>query len=113
MWMEMVEPYLIWMKLFDVMDQSFPPLDRVPTSAYRQSKKMGLPLVEFTLKSFKFTDEEIKHMHLPLVLTAMTQKLQVIHRRSETLESDLNASLFVFTRNRYNMSHLRKSYHKS
>ncbi|ORZ17804.1 Dopey, N-terminal-domain-containing protein [Absidia repens] len=76
MWMEMVEPYLIWMKLFDVIDQSFPPLDKVSNSTFGHSKKMSLPLVEFTLKSFKFTDEEIKHMHLPLVLTSMTQKLQ-------------------------------------
>jgi hypothetical protein len=76
--MEMVEPYLIWMKLFDIIDCSFPPLGKViPSRLDGNSKKVGLSLVEFTLKSFKFTDDEIKHMHLPLVLTALTQKLQV------------------------------------
>ncbi|KAI8329724.1 Dopey, N-terminal-domain-containing protein [Chlamydoabsidia padenii] len=77
MWMEMVEPYLIWIKLFDVIDQSFPPPGKATNPRLGgNSKKAGLPLVEFTLKSFKFTDDEIKHMHLPLVLTALTQKLQ-------------------------------------
>lgn len=76
--MEMVEPYLIWMKLFDIIDCSFPSLGKTTHSRLDgNSKKVGLPLIEFTLKSFKFTDDEIKHMHLPLVLTALTQKLQV------------------------------------
>ncbi|KAI8082733.1 Dopey, N-terminal-domain-containing protein [Halteromyces radiatus] len=72
MWMEMIEPYLIWGKLFNIIDISFPPLSKASSSKFGQpSRKTGLKLVEFTLGSFKFTDEEIKHMHLPLVLESI------------------------------------------
>ncbi|KAG2225478.1 hypothetical protein INT45_010305, partial [Circinella minor] len=76
MWMEMMEPYLIWMKLFALFDANFPDKTGVFKPANLENNLKNLTLIEFTLKSFKFTDEEIRQMHLPLILSAMTQKLQ-------------------------------------
>ena len=78
MWMEMMEPYLIWMKLFALFDANFPDKAGVFKPSNLENNLKNLTLMEFTLKSFKFTDEEIRQMHLPLILSAMTQKLQVI-----------------------------------
>lgn len=82
MWMEMTEPYLIWMKLFEMADGSFPGKSsssiqgsKVPSS--KNADLENLRLLEFALTSFKFTDEEIKHMHLPLFVGSLTQKLYV------------------------------------
>ncbi|KAG0174439.1 hypothetical protein DFQ29_007496 [Apophysomyces sp. BC1021] len=87
MWMEMVEPYLIWMKLFEILDSSFPgkrPLQNGATTAVdSRPKPDSLRLVEFTLKSFKFSDEEIRQFHLPIIVAALTKKLQEsIHNAS-------------------------------
>ncbi|KAI9494202.1 hypothetical protein BDB00DRAFT_337729 [Zychaea mexicana] len=76
MWMEMMEPYLIWMKLFALFDVNFPDKSGVFRASNLETNLKNLQLMEFTLKSYKFTDEEIRQMHLPLVLSAMTQKLQ-------------------------------------
>ncbi|CAO3632308.1 unnamed protein product [Cunninghamella echinulata] len=76
MWMEIVEPYLIWKKLFNIIDQTFPTSPKSAGPGVDYSQKEGLKLIEYTLKSFKLTDEEIKHFHLPLVLAAMTKKLK-------------------------------------
>lgn len=79
MWMEIVDPYLIWKKLFNIIDQTFPKSPKSAGPGVDYSQKEGLRLIEYTLKSFKLTDEEIKQFHLPLVLAAMTKKLKVIH----------------------------------
>ncbi|ORY92300.1 Dopey, N-terminal-domain-containing protein [Syncephalastrum racemosum] len=79
MWMEMTEPYLIWMKLFEMADGSFPGKSPAVQGSKLSSSKSAdlenLRLLEFALTSFKFTDEEIKHMHLPLFVGSLTQKL--------------------------------------
>lgn len=82
MWMEMVEPYLIWTKLFELFDNSFPGKDG-QSKGKRGNDLENLQLLEFTLKSFKFTDDEIKHMHLPLVVAGMAQKLQVLTSKKQ------------------------------
>ncbi|CAO3630393.1 unnamed protein product [Cunninghamella blakesleeana] len=82
MWMEIVDPYLIWKKLFNIIDQAFPKSPK-STGLGVDNLQNGLKLVEYTLKSFKLTDEEIKQFHLPLVLAAMTKKL----RKSITYDS--------------------------
>ncbi|KAI9258777.1 Dopey, N-terminal-domain-containing protein [Phascolomyces articulosus] len=76
MWMEMMEPYLIWMNLFALFDANFPDKAGAFKLSNLKTHLNNLNLIEFTLKSYKFTDEEIRQMHLPLVLAAMTQKLQ-------------------------------------
>lgn len=94
--MEIVEPYLIWKKLFDIVDTSFP-LTSPPSagSVVGYSHKEGLSLIEYTLKSFKLTDEDIKHMHLPLVLAALTQKLKVTEKKKKR-ERYSNVFFFFF-----------------
>ncbi|KAF7726823.1 hypothetical protein EC973_008424 [Apophysomyces ossiformis] len=80
MWMEMVEPYLIWTKLFGILDLSFPGKPAIRngsmTAPNVESELDNLRLVEFTLKSFRFSDEEIRQYHLPMVVATLTKKLQ-------------------------------------
>ncbi|CAG8730026.1 1458_t:CDS:2, partial [Racocetra fulgida] len=68
MFMEMLEPYLIWMKLYGLLD--------------KLSSKDGLDTavskIGFVLDSIKLHEEEIEQIHLPLFLTALLCKLQVI-----------------------------------
>lgn len=71
MWMDMVEPYLICMKLFELIDSSFP-----NSSKKTQNPLENLRLVEFILESFQFSDDEIKYVHFPFILAALTRKLQ-------------------------------------
>ncbi|RIB04667.1 Dopey, N-terminal-domain-containing protein [Gigaspora rosea] len=67
MFMEMIEPYLIWMKLYGLLDK-FLSKDGLDTAV--------LDLVDFVLNSFKLHEEEIEQIHLPLFLTALLCKLQ-------------------------------------
>lgn len=77
MWMDMVEPYLICMKLFELIDTGFP--STTTTNTKKTSKFSdtleSLRLVEFTLESFQFADDEIKHIHFPLIVAALCKKL--------------------------------------
>lgn len=88
-----MEPYLIWMKLFSLLDASFPGKSGVQgsnTKGYSSSDMDNLNTIIFSLKSFKFTDEEIKHMHLPFVVVALAQKLRVDILRIFTVISQLS-----------------------
>lgn len=80
MWMEMVEPYMVWAKLFSIIDKSLPSKSSdstISTKKFSPEEDLdNLRLVQFTLESFKFTDQEIRQMHLPLVLAALSQKLE-------------------------------------
>ncbi|RCI05672.1 hypothetical protein CU098_013294, partial [Rhizopus stolonifer] len=71
MWMDMVEPYLICLKLFEVIDTSFPVTTRKSTGQLE-----NLKLMEFTLDSFQLADDEIRQIHLPLILAVLTRKLK-------------------------------------
>ncbi|KAI8640170.1 Dopey, N-terminal-domain-containing protein [Parasitella parasitica] len=76
MWMDMVEPYLVCMKLFELIDTCF---SGTAMTNKKSSKSIGtldsLRLVEFTLESFHFADDEIKQIHFPLILAALVKKL--------------------------------------
>ncbi|ORX62705.1 hypothetical protein DM01DRAFT_1314259 [Hesseltinella vesiculosa] len=72
MWMEMVEPYMIWKKLYGLLDQMYPPL----AAEVADKGAETLNLIEYTLHAFKFTDDDIRQMHLPLVIIAMAQTLK-------------------------------------
>ena len=67
MWMDMMEPYSICMKLFEILDTCFPP-----------NKKMTdhMDLIGFTLEEFHLTDEEIKQIHYPFMLASLSRKLK-------------------------------------
>ncbi|CAI2173784.1 1528_t:CDS:10 [Funneliformis geosporum] len=80
MFLEMINPYLIWMKLYGLVQDRFSAQDGLDTSA--------LDLVDFVLNSFQMHDDEIEQIHIPLFVTALLRKLQVnanfIHRISQT-----------------------------
>lgn len=71
MWMDMMEPYLICLKLFELIDTSFP-----ANKANHEKNLNSMKLVEFTLQSFRLSDEEIKHVHFPLILASLSRKLK-------------------------------------
>lgn len=73
MWMDMMEPYSMCMKLFEVLDTCFP--GKKNNNAPEKDVE-GLKLIQFTLESFKLTDEEIKHVHYPLMLASLSKKLK-------------------------------------
>ncbi|CAG8547676.1 3387_t:CDS:10 [Dentiscutata erythropus] len=93
MFMEMIEPYLIWMKLYGLLDK-FSSKDGLDTAA--------LDLVEFVLNSFKLHEEEIEQIHLPLFLTALLCKLQSFANDSKfsanisQVETALKLALDIF-----------------
>jgi hypothetical protein len=71
MWMDMVEPYLICLKLFELID--------VPFSTNKKTVNRSLDhmqLMEYTLETFHLIDDEIKHIHFPLILASLTRKLK-------------------------------------
>ncbi|KAI9253612.1 hypothetical protein BY458DRAFT_443069 [Sporodiniella umbellata] len=70
MWMDMMEPYLICMKLFECLDTNFP-LNKSSPQALEKLK-----VIEFALTSFKLTDDEIYHAQFPLLLAVMSKKIQ-------------------------------------
>ncbi|CAO3668855.1 unnamed protein product [Rhizopus stolonifer] len=70
MWMDMMEPYLICMKLFECLDTNFPS-NKLPHALEK------LKVVEFALTAFKLTDDEIQHVHFPLLLAVLSKKLQI------------------------------------
>ncbi|KAI8359989.1 Dopey, N-terminal-domain-containing protein [Blakeslea trispora] len=71
MWMDMVEPYLICFKLFETMDNAF-------LNAHKSTPQHleGLLLIEFILDSFKLADDEIRQIHFPFILAALTRHLK-------------------------------------
>jgi hypothetical protein len=78
MWVDMVEPYLICIKLFELVDTCFPGNNNNNNKNQQRQQSSNLEsikLMEFTLKSLKLTDDEIKHIHLPLILAALSKKL--------------------------------------
>ncbi|KAL1915944.1 uncharacterized protein VTP21DRAFT_6332 [Calcarisporiella thermophila] len=68
MFVEMVTPYLFWMKLFNLMDENF------PSSA--SANTLPLDLIEFVLDTFKLLEEEIQLLHMPLLLLAIVCKIE-------------------------------------
>ncbi|CAG8680344.1 18141_t:CDS:10 [Gigaspora margarita] len=93
MFMEMIEPYLIWMKLYGLLDK-FLSKDGLDTAV--------LDLVDFVLNSFKLHEEEIEQIHLPLFLTALLCKLQSFANDSKfttyisQVETALKLALDIF-----------------
>ncbi|CAG8458839.1 9044_t:CDS:10 [Racocetra persica] len=93
MFMEMLEPYLIWMKLYGLLDK-LSSKDGLDTAA--------LDLVGFVLDSIKLHEEEIEQIHLPLFLTALLCKLQSFANDSKLtacipqVESALKLALDIF-----------------
>ncbi|KAI8375993.1 Dopey, N-terminal-domain-containing protein [Radiomyces spectabilis] len=91
MWMEMVEPYLIGLKLFETLDTSFPGKTSLQTEdgvsrIAPQANLDAMCLVEFSLQSFKLTDDEMKRAHLPLILASLTRKLQDVVRHPSFID---------------------------
>ncbi|RIA92963.1 Dopey, N-terminal-domain-containing protein [Glomus cerebriforme] len=91
MFLEMIDPYLIWMKLYGLVQDRFSAQDGLDTSA--------LDLVDFVLNSFRMHEDEIEQIHMPLFMTALLCKLKMFanetdfsHRISQT-ESALLLSL--------------------
>lgn len=85
MWMDMVEPYLICMKLFELIDTCFsgtPPKKGARFSDHLET----LRLIEFTLDSFHFADDEIRHIHFPLIVAALCKKLNNALKRPNFIE---------------------------
>ncbi|KAI8987465.1 Dopey, N-terminal-domain-containing protein [Mycotypha africana] len=86
MWMDMIEPYLICRKLFELLDNDFTNITSSSSSSSSSSSKThkkafstfveNLELMEFVVDSIHFTDDEIKHIHFPLIVTAMTKKIK-------------------------------------
>ncbi|RUS22466.1 hypothetical protein BC937DRAFT_88992 [Endogone sp. FLAS-F59071] len=74
MFIDTVEPYLIWMKLFALVDNKFPS---------SESGISALDLVDFVLRSFKMHDEEVQQIHLPLFLLALVSKIDASTESSE------------------------------
>lgn len=70
MWMDMMEPYLICLKLFEMIDTCF------PGKGNNEKNLSSMKLVEFTLQSFRLSDDEIKHVHFPLILATLSKKLK-------------------------------------
>ncbi|KAI7900396.1 uncharacterized protein BX663DRAFT_413470, partial [Cokeromyces recurvatus] len=76
MWINMVEPHLICMKLYELIDISFPGVTASNKKVVQNTTNSeNIHLVEFTLDIIHFTDDEVKHIHLPLILAALTKKL--------------------------------------
>ncbi|KAL9539118.1 hypothetical protein MBANPS3_010455 [Mucor bainieri] len=87
MWMDMVEPYLICMKLFELIDTCFSgTTTTTPKRAKWSNPLETLRLVEFTLASFHFADDEIRHIHFPLIVTALCKKLNDALKRPDFIE---------------------------
>lgn len=79
MWLDMVDPYLVWSKLFGLMDTRYPGKGSTgePDDNNYKQELDDLLLILFLLQNFKMADEEIQQMHLPLFLAAAVQKLEV------------------------------------
>ncbi|RHZ59323.1 hypothetical protein Glove_364g9 [Diversispora epigaea] len=67
MFLEMIDSYLVWMKLYGLVQNRLSFNDGLDTTA--------LELMKFVLNSFKLHEEEIEKVHLPLFLTALLCKL--------------------------------------
>ncbi|KAM3578985.1 hypothetical protein VKS41_008521 [Umbelopsis sp. WA50703] len=78
MWLDMVDPYLVWSKLFHLMDSRYPGKgsnSTLDSTAYKQELD-DLSLILFLLERFKMADEEVQQMHMPLFLAAAVRKLE-------------------------------------
>lgn len=81
MWIDMTDPYLIWKKLSEAVHDNF------PTEAGKDA--YALDLVIFFLKSFKITDDEMQHTHIPMFLLLVLSKIQdIIHEDKLILYTD-------------------------
>ncbi|KAG9286705.1 hypothetical protein G9A89_012255 [Geosiphon pyriformis] len=78
MFMEMIDPYTLWSKLYGQMQDQFPSHD--------EKGKTALDLVGFVLNFFKLDEEQIQRMHIPLFLIALLCKLQVLANSSDFIE---------------------------
>ncbi|KAG0261587.1 hypothetical protein BG011_000876 [Mortierella polycephala] len=69
MWIDMTDPYLIWKKLSEAIYDNFP--------AESDKEPYALDLVIFFLNSFKLNDEEMQHMHIPMLLLFLLTRIQI------------------------------------
>lgn len=86
MWMDMVEPYLICMKLFELIDTCFSGTAAPKKGAKFSDHLETLRLIEFTLESFHFADDEIRQVHFPLIVAALCRKLNDALKRPNFIE---------------------------
>ncbi|KAF9918461.1 hypothetical protein BX616_008681 [Lobosporangium transversale] len=70
MWIDMTDPYLIWKKLSEAIYDNFP--------AELGKETYAVDLVIFFLNSFKLSDEEMQHMHMPMFLLFVLTRIQDI-----------------------------------
>ncbi|CAG8507748.1 1615_t:CDS:10 [Paraglomus brasilianum] len=96
MFLEMVPPYLIWMKLYALVMDHFPSNDGKDTEA--------LDLVDFILTSLTLHEEEIQQIHLPMFLTALLCKAESLANSTDftsyisQIESALRLALDLLKR---------------
>lgn len=89
MWLDLVDPYLVWSKLFALMDTRYPGKENGVDSESRsyQQELEDLSLILFLLQTFKMADEEIQQMHMPLFLAAAVRKLEVKEKTNQFLQN--------------------------
>lgn len=78
MWLDIVDPYLVWSKLFHLMDTRYSgqgSSNALDSTTYKQEID-DLSLILFLLERFKMADEEVQQMHMPLFLAAAVRKLE-------------------------------------
>ncbi|CAG8446762.1 2882_t:CDS:10 [Ambispora leptoticha] len=75
MFLQMIPPYVLWMKLHHLVKEQFPSSDSQATKA--------LDLIYFVAQEIKLHEEEIQQIHLPLFLTILLHKLQVLANSPE------------------------------
>ncbi|KAI9289079.1 Dopey, N-terminal-domain-containing protein [Umbelopsis sp. AD052] len=81
MWLDLVDPYLVWSKLFALMDTRYPGKEHDSGSRSYQQELDDLSLILFLLQTFKMADEEIQQMHMPLFLAAAVRKLEEVAKQ--------------------------------
>ncbi|KAF9960614.1 hypothetical protein BGZ65_012020 [Modicella reniformis] len=70
MWIDMSDPYLIWKKLSEALNDNF------PTEPGKEA--YALDLIIFFLNTFKLNDDEMQYMHIPMFLLFLLAKIQVV-----------------------------------
>ncbi|KAF8924042.1 hypothetical protein BGZ58_002248, partial [Dissophora ornata] len=77
MWIDMTDPYLIWKKLSEAIYDNFP--------AEPGKETYALDLAMFFLDSFKLSDEEMQHIHIPMFLLFLLTRIQDIVAKDRLL----------------------------
>ncbi|CAG8433328.1 13062_t:CDS:10 [Ambispora gerdemannii] len=89
MFLQMIPQYVLWMKLYNLVQEQFPSSDSQVTKA--------LDLVYFVVQEIKLHEEEIQQIHLPLFLTILLYKLQVLAKSPEFIQhfSQIESALLL------------------